>query len=544
MKIPRWTRLLALTTTVLIIIGPSAISRPEPVEASYLQRMGYYVYYDETSWQRLQEQISQLDIVAPYFFHLTPSGTIKELDSRADDVTTFVHSHNKKVIPIIQNESRWDDFTKTIGTPDKQNKIVRDLTDLFVERGYDGIQIDFEGVNATDSDLMTAFMTRLSESFRQHGLIVSQAVIARTSDAPSVWGGAYDYEALARLTDFISIMAYDYHAVGSETPGAVAPYWWVDSVLDYAVKRIPRAQIFLGVPFYGRDWNTTDGPPADNLVYEQAMELTQRENATSGFSEDDQTPWIRYTDENGDKHEVWYENSLSLEKKLELALDYGIGGFSAWRIGQEDPDSWRVIANLETPATPVEPGEDTATSRYFPETGHWLRDEFLAYWDSHGGLAQFGFPRTEAFVEFDPLVGESYLVQYFERARFEHHPEFEGTEHEVLLGHIGRWALAKRGLDPWETAVDPVDGRTYFPESGHTLGGAFQAYWESHGGLFQFGYPLTEEITEISPEDGGTYVVQYFERARMELHTELGDEPMVLLGLLGNEMLRERGWIR
>jgi hypothetical protein len=85
------------------------------------------------------------------------------------------------------------------------------------------------------------------------------------------------------------------------------------------------------------------------------------------------------------------------------------------------------------------------TGDYFSETGHNLGGIFQDYWHSHGldfgdsgvsfreSLALFGFPISEEFV--DPETG--LTTQYFERARFEHHPEHAGTEYEVLLGHLG-----------------------------------------------------------------------------------------------------------
>jgi len=544
----RIASLLLCVAIMAAFLRPADNTAGAPPTSGYLTRMGYYVYYDDHSWITLQQQIQRLDIVAPYFFHLTPNGSIKELDPREAEVTAFVKRHNKQIIPIIQNEARWDDFTAMMDTPQKRERVARALADLAEDRGFDGIQIDFEAINADDADLLTAFMEALANEFRPRRLIVSQAVIARSSDASSVWGGAYDYRRLGQINDFISIMAYDYTSAASKTPGPTAPIWWVESVLDYAVSRIPAEKIFLGVPFYGRDWNLETGPPATSIHYSAAERLlAEADEVAGGFSEQEGAPWLRYTDENGDRHEVWYENAQSLELKLDLALEYKVAGFSAWRIGQEDPRAWEVIGSVETPATPVSPDAASADAVYFPETGHTLQGEFLDYWESQGGLMRFGFPRTEVFSEYDPLVGQTYLVQYFERARFEYHPEYAGTQSAVLLGHVGRWALERRGIDPWATAIQPpvAEGRRFFPESGHSLGGAFLAYWESQGGLVRFGYPLTEEIVEVSPEDGNTYVVQYFERARMELHTNPEDgSPLVLLGLLGNEMLRERGWIR
>ncbi len=539
-----------LTIVMLVIVaalGPVVFRQPEPASASYLQRLGYYVNYDSRSFESLQANIDHLDIVSPYFYHLTPSGQIKAFDQ--PETTRFVQDRNVKVVPIIQNESRWDEFTVTIGTPEKQQAIVDRIVEMVEDKGYDGIQIDFEAINATDADLLTAFMKLISAEMRSRSLIISQAVIARLSDTPSVWGGAYDYEELAKYNDFIVVMAYDFTPAGASEPGPVAPLPWVRQVLSYTTSQVDPSKVFLGVPFYGYDWDLEESPPATSFGYDGAIDRLAMPGATGGFSAESGSPWIRYIDEEGHEHEAWYENSESLELKLQAALDYEVAGFGAWRLGTDDPDNWRVISNLETPASPVSGGASTATSWYFPETSHWLEGEFLDYWLANGGLSRFGYPRTERFVEFDPLVNDSYEVQYFERGRLEYHPEFAGTEFEVLLGHIGRWSLAQRGIDPWKTVVDSTvsnaAGRTFYPESGHSLGGMFRDYWQANGGLFGLGYPLTEEFVEINPEDGQSYTVQYFERARLEAHIHSGTgEQIVLLGLLGNEMLRDRRWIR
>ena len=540
-----------LATAGLVLIGSGFLSPATPVQtappaAGFLGRMGYYVYYDDESWVTLQREIARLDIVSPYFFHLTPNGSIKELDEREELVTAFIKTNNKLVVPIIQNEAKWDQFTQQMASEEERERIAARLADLAENKGYDGLQIDFEAINATDQDLLTDFMEAVEREFRPRGLIVSQAIVARSSDAISVWGGAYDYDALGRINDFVTVMAYDFTSTGSSTPGAVAPIWWVDDVLTYARQHMPPEKIYLGVPFYGRDWNTDAGPPATSIGFVTASRLlTEADEAVGGFSAQHGSPWFRYRDEEGDRHEVWYENAESLELKLALALEHGVGGFAAWRIGHEDPRNWGIIASIETPATPVGPIEETADARYFDLTGHTLQGEFLAYWELQGGLERFGYPRTEVFLEYDAVVGASYLVQYFERARFEYHPEYAGTESEVLLGHLGRWALQQRGIDPWLTAADPIEGRRFFSESGHNLGGLFLNYWLGNGALTRFGYPLSEEIVELSPEDGEVYTVQYFERARMETHTDTeSGEPIVLLGLLGNEMLRDRGWLR
>jgi hypothetical protein len=183
---------------------------------------------------------------------------------------------------------------------------------------------------------------------------------------------------------------------------------------------------------------------------------------------------------------------------------------------------------------------------YFEPTGHTLRGSFLRYWQANGGLAQFGYPITEEFAEVNPDDGKTYTVQYFERARFEYHPEFAGTRYEVLLGLLGHTITANRKQ---EVVFLPVNrsnapGTRYFPETGHTMAAEFVGYWERTGGLAVYGYPISEPFYETSPTDGQTYLVQYFERNRFEYHPELaGTQYEVLLGLLGSEVLRLRGWL-
>jgi murein DD-endopeptidase MepM/ murein hydrolase activator NlpD len=172
---------------------------------------------------------------------------------------------------------------------------------------------------------------------------------------------------------------------------------------------------------------------------------------------------------------------------------------------------------------------------YFPETGHYLSPTFRIYWQRYGGLAQFGLPLTEEFQEQNPADGKTYTVQYFERNRFEYHPEFKGTFYEVLLGLLGRQSTTGRAF-PDAPAFTSTPQRFYFPETHHSLSNGFRAYWEKYGGLPIYGYPISEEFTE------GGFTVQYFERARFEYHPENRGTPYeVQLGLLGTNALTATG---
>ncbi len=182
---------------------------------------------------------------------------------------------------------------------------------------------------------------------------------------------------------------------------------------------------------------------------------------------------------------------------------------------------------------------------YFPETGHNLGYGFRRYWEQNGGLAIFGYPLTDEFEEASPTeAGKRYTVQYFQRNRFEYHPEFKGTKFEVLLGLLGVQLTSDRFFFK-APAIANTPSKVYFPETKHTLGGSFYRYWNSKGGLPLFGYPISEEFLERNPDDGKTYTVQYFERNRFEYHPEkVGTQFEVLLGLLGTELCRRKGWLK
>jgi hypothetical protein len=109
---------------------------------------------------------------------------------------------------------------------------------------------------------------------------------------------------------------------------------------------------------------------------------------------------------------------------------------------------------------PAVPALANPTSVYFEATGHNLSGVFRAYWEQHGGLFVNGYPISEQFEEVNPIDGKPYTVQYFERSRFEYHPENAGTSYEVLLGLLGTQMAEKMGY------FGPDTGATMYPRYG------------------------------------------------------------------------------
>jgi hypothetical protein len=199
-----------------------------------------------------------------------------------------------------------------------------------------------------------------------------------------------------------------------------------------------------------------------------------------------------------------------------------------------------ALAEPEPEPPPVEPAPPQA--RYFPETGFWVDPLFASYWEANGGLMTFGYPITRAFYQ------DGLHRQYFERAIFEHREDATGDAWPLTLVRLGavntverRWAGGELPFVPREPDPARDEGGIYFVQTGHALSATFRAYWERHGGLQTFGYPLSDEFIEPGIEDGVPRPVQYFERARFEWHQEFaGTAFEVLLGHLGREALAKR----
>jgi hypothetical protein len=187
-----------------------------------------------------------------------------------------------------------------------------------------------------------------------------------------------------------------------------------------------------------------------------------------------------------------------------------------------------------TAAAPA-PAPAASGFAYFPETGHNIGLKIKRFYDTHGGLAIFGMPLTEVFSE------DGMQVQYFERARFELHPELP-SQFYVSLTLLGSHFTEGRPEPEFQWLTgSPSPDRHFFSDSGHTLGGAFRGFWEGRGGLAAFGFPISEELNEVNPQDGQTYLVQYFQRARFEYHPEhIGTPYEVELGQLGRQFMAER----
>ncbi len=183
-----------------------------------------------------------------------------------------------------------------------------------------------------------------------------------------------------------------------------------------------------------------------------------------------------------------------------------------------------------------------------PGISSCIAGRFREYWEQNGGLPVFGYPITNAAME--QTAEGSFQTQYFERNRFELHPD-KARPYDVLLGRLGDDRLKQEGRDWHDFGTSKATtGCLFFQETNHTVcdlqnGAGFKSYWEGHGlqdptlnayqrSLALFGLPLSDLTVETNAA-GDTVVTQWFERARFEFHIDKPVDFRVLLGLLGNE---------
>jgi spore germination protein YaaH len=233
-----------------------------------------------------------------------------------------------------------------------QQRAVTYLAYLAKRDDLVGWQLDLEYIDPADKSYYTQFVQRAAARLHREGKLLSIAVVPRFSDVypdadPSQefhsgeWGAPYDFRALGRVVDFMTLMTYDHHA-SNTPPGPVAGYDWVKAALEYATRRVPCQKILLGIPFYGREWiQSGDLTSARTLTFADAQSRIEQMSVERLWDERWRAPWFQYSDVSG-LHTGWYEDSRSLEAKLELMQKYHLRGFAAWRLGVEDPGFWTL----------------------------------------------------------------------------------------------------------------------------------------------------------------------------------------------------------
>lgn len=220
-----------------------------------------------------------------------------------------------------------------------EEKLTEELLSVMEEKGYEGLDIDFEYVASNERAAYADFVARLTNRMNGRGYSVTVALAPKTSrDQPGLLYEAHDYEALGRAANSVLLMTYEWgYTYGP--PQAVAPLDKVRRVVDYALSEVPREKILLGIPNYGYDWTLpyTPGTAARSLSPLDAVKLANETNSEILFDEVSASPYFYYTDGEGKEHVVWFEDARSFDAKLDLLREKGLAGYAVWTVMKRAP---------------------------------------------------------------------------------------------------------------------------------------------------------------------------------------------------------------
>ncbi len=235
-----------------------------------------------------------------------------------------------------------------------QSKVIENALSVVKEKGYGGIDVDFEYIPSQFTEEYAQFLTNLRTQLETDGHILFASLAPKTSATQKglLYEG-HDYAAVGAAADYVLLMTYEWgYTYGP--PMAVAPVPNVRAVLDYAVTEIPREKIFLGVPNYAYNWTlpyVRGESRAEALSNVAAVQLAAEKNAEIRFDESAKSPTFTYFEYSAAQnkaleHEVWFEDARSIDAKLRLVSEYGLRGASIWQIMKYFPQLWLVLNSL------------------------------------------------------------------------------------------------------------------------------------------------------------------------------------------------------
>lgn len=272
-------------------------------------------------------------------------------DAYMREVVEFGHRHNVKMLPTVHNllyergnqEVNKEVARRMLAASDTRKAFIQSVIKLMQTYNFDGVNIDFEDIHYEDRELLSSFYRELGQELRKAGYYYSVATPSRTSDAPTnPFSAPFNYAVIGEAVDEFVVMLYNEHGWPGSGPGPVVSIGWMESVVKYALTKMPGRKITAAVSVFGFDFNLTTKRNT-YVTYDMAMELAKKYNKAVIFDQKTQTPMFAYTDESGNQHEVWFENAASIRAKLQLAHRLGIRGIALWRLGMEDPDIWTML---------------------------------------------------------------------------------------------------------------------------------------------------------------------------------------------------------
>ena len=342
---------------MLIYPGQTLVIRYQDTPQDTIRVNGYaYPFIDRPL---LRSTLPYLTYLTPFTYGITPQGGLLDLD----DQWLISAAGRGGAAPLMHLSTLTEDgsFSNELASlvlndMDVQNALVAAVRRTLEEKGYRGLDVDFEYVFPDDGPAYAAFLRRLTDELNPMGYPVLAALAPKTSASQKgLLYEAHNYAAIGSAVNEVLLMTYEWGYAYS-LPMAVAPLPNVRAVVEYALTEIPAEKIWLGIPNYGYDWPLPvirGETRATSISNQYAVSLAGRYGAVIQYDETAQSPWFRYRDERGSEHEVWFEDARSIAAKLELIRQYGLQGAGYWNLMRPFPQNWVVLSSLFQIQDPV-----------------------------------------------------------------------------------------------------------------------------------------------------------------------------------------------
>ncbi len=312
-------------------------------------RINGYAYPYINSWV-LEQTLPYLTELSVFSYGFTPEGELIPPVLSVDFMIEAAYRHG--TLPILTltpfgADGQFNNYLihSVVQSPEAVDNLILNLKSVAEEKGYAGVDVDFEYILAEDRDAFTDFVAKIAQGLHEIGRQVSVALAPKQSAGQKglLYEGK-DYGGLGAAADYVLLMTYEWgYTYGP--PMAVAPIFQVRKVLDYAVTEIPTDKIRLGIPNYGYDWKlpfergVTKARTIGNV---EAVQIAIEKNAEIFFDERAMSPYFHYW-ENGEEHEVWFEDVRSMQAKFELIKEYGLNGAGYWQIMRLFRANWLLL---------------------------------------------------------------------------------------------------------------------------------------------------------------------------------------------------------
>ena len=279
-----------------------------------------------------------VNVISPTWFYLTDtSGNIASIASA--DYVSQAHEKGLQVWGLIDNFTQEVSTTETLSSTAARQNIISQLIQAAKDVGMDGINVDFESLSEDVGIHFLEFLRELSIECHKNNLVLSV-----DNPVPEDFTSHYDRAEQGRVVDYVIIMGYDEHYVGSEA-GSVASLPWVEQGIQDTLDEVPAERVINAIPFYTRLWRITGGNVTSEAIgMDQAQQTIADNNVETYWDKTTSQNYGKYDIDNS-TYQIWLEDAQSVAEKVKLVSKYDLAGVSAWKLGFENNGIWQVISD-------------------------------------------------------------------------------------------------------------------------------------------------------------------------------------------------------